>query len=181
MAAVPAGAANFLARFLGHRRLQGTVVELGAGVGLPGLTAACAGADVVLTERGPSKLDLLRLNCEENAKRIGACGGSARVEELVWGCGDDLGGGATADYVVGADLSYDADSIAPLVRTIVRLKERAATRRDGDSGGGCTALLAVDVRRSAACNLMLQSELAAGGLVVDTVVVEDNLEVWRAC
>ena len=50
----------------------------------------------------------------------------------------------------------------------------------GGGGGGGTMLLAVDVRRSAACNLLLQSELAAAGLAVDTVAAEDNLELWRA-
>eukprot|EP01065_Artemidia_motanka_P032472 TRINITY_DN39486_c0_g1_i1.p2 TRINITY_DN39486_c0_g1~~TRINITY_DN39486_c0_g1_i1.p2 ORF type:complete len:266 (+),score=101.02 TRINITY_DN39486_c0_g1_i1:90-887(+) len=91
------------------------VVELGAGVGVPGLSAAALGADeVVLTDIKP-QLPLLRRNAA-------LCGrGVVRVEELCWGDEDVADKFGRFDVVLCADVLFVDEAVPPLVDTIRRL------------------------------------------------------------
>ena len=78
--------ALLLAKVVWANRVQmrgASVLELGAGVGLPGMVAAAAGADVVLSDR--SSLQTVLRNCEATCKHNDL---RARV---VRGCGQAYG------------------------------------------------------------------------------------------
>lgn len=85
-----------------------TVLELGAGTGLPGIVAAALGARVVQTDNNKVALHL----AERNARRNDVS--SIERREADWTRWDDS---ATYDYVLGADILY-ADNLHPHVRRI---------------------------------------------------------------
>ncbi|KAJ4846830.1 hypothetical protein Tsubulata_004627 [Turnera subulata] len=114
--------ALFLSRWLAsshphHIDLQGKkVLELGAGVGLPGLAAARLGASrVVLTDIAPLLPVLLR-NVEVNG-----LGDRVEVKELSWGSDESLsriGGSGEFDVVLMSDVFFDQEEVAKLGRTL---------------------------------------------------------------
>ncbi|KAL2621506.1 hypothetical protein R1flu_001711 [Riccia fluitans] len=93
------------------------VVELGSGTGLPGLAAACLGAQVVLTDK-KALLPGLERNIIENrlSDRVS-------VQELEWGQSVDhlL---PPVDYVLMSDLLYNVDSMPALVKTVTELSDK---------------------------------------------------------
>ncbi|MBX9583312.1 MAG: methyltransferase domain-containing protein [Gemmataceae bacterium] len=84
-----------------------SVLELGAGVGLPGLVAAGVGARVVQTDRSELALALCRLNGERN----GAAGLECRLAD--WEAWSEAG---RYDWVLGSDVLYGATLHADLRR-----------------------------------------------------------------
>jgi predicted nicotinamide N-methyase len=105
-------------RFLFHFQDK-TVLELGAGAGLPGLTAALLGARrVVLTDIAPL-LPALVKNVEANGLQD-----RVEVRELVWGSDEfpsrpgELG---EFDLVLMSDLFYDPEEMAALAKTVKRV------------------------------------------------------------
>ncbi|KAL7164947.1 hypothetical protein ACSBR2_040775 [Camellia fascicularis] len=94
-----------------------TVLELGAGTGLPGLTAAALGASrVILTDVEPL-LPVLRKNVEANG-----LGDRVEVSRLVWGSEEELGDEvAVVDLVVMSDVFFDAEEAVALGRTLRRV------------------------------------------------------------
>ncbi|XP_021841105.1 uncharacterized protein [Spinacia oleracea] len=95
-----------------------TVVELGAGTGLPGLTASRLGARRVVLTDLPPLLPGLRNNVEVNGLddvRVEVC-------ELVWGA-DELPSQLNelqrgVDLVLMSDVFYDSSLMAPLAKTL---------------------------------------------------------------
>ena len=85
-----------------------SVLELGAGTGLPGIVAAAVGARVVQTDRHELALAL----CRRNGERNGA--GAVEYRQADWAAWDDA---RRYDWVLGSDVLY-ADSLHPLVRRI---------------------------------------------------------------
>lgn len=91
-------------------------LEVGAGCGLPGLTAAArSGCVVALTDGSELVLDLLRRTVDE-------LGSSAVVKSLLWGDRStaealvrDFG---HADFILGADVVAWPQSVEPLFQTI---------------------------------------------------------------
>ena len=96
----PSGVA--LARAVRARGVVGLrVLELGCGLGVPALTAALSGADVLATDWSPDAVDLLRRNAERNGARLEAAvsSWSRPARELA---------GAPWDLVLAADVLYEA-------------------------------------------------------------------------
>lgn len=87
------------------------VLELGAGVGLPGLVARAFNADVVQTDHAPEAIEL----CRRNAARNGICGIDARpLDWLRWA--DTTG----YDMIIGSDILYDVEAHAPVLAILER-------------------------------------------------------------
>jgi len=92
-------------------RVRGrAVVELGCGLGAVGLTAARAGADVTLTDREPEALELAADNARANGLAV-------QIVALEWSRVPDALVGRF-DVVLGADLAYERDALAPLTGAI---------------------------------------------------------------
>jgi predicted nicotinamide N-methyase len=105
--------------------LRGKVIaELGAGIGIPSLTAAYAcGATVVATDLVSDSLELLRLNAASAASTCSReCSGHITTAKLDWNASElppDMVG--RFDVVVGADVLYLASAVKPVLRTAAAL------------------------------------------------------------
>jgi predicted nicotinamide N-methyase len=98
-----------LARAVARRALSGRrVLELGCGLGLPGLSAAVGGARVTLTDWAPEAVVAARDNARRNA---------VDVEALVcdWRAPEVLVARAPWELVLLADVLYEARNVAPLL------------------------------------------------------------------
>ncbi|AMV35918.1 class I SAM-dependent methyltransferase [Planctomyces sp. SH-PL62] len=85
-----------------------SVLELGAGVGLPGIVAASLGARTVQTDREELALHL----CRRNAERNGAAAIESRLAD--WAEWSETG---RYDWILGADVLY-GDTLHPFLRRI---------------------------------------------------------------
>ncbi len=104
-----------LARVVARRSLSGRrVLELGCGLGLPGMVAAVGGARATLTDRAPEAVMAVR----DNAARNGVA-----PEALVcdWRAPAGLVARAPWDLVLLADVLYEARNVAPLLDLLPRL------------------------------------------------------------
>ena len=105
----------------GQLRIAGArLLELGAGVGLPGLLCGQLGADapsqVTLTDLSTQLVDCMQANAERNAKD-GAP--APKVAVLNW---DDRSADLDCDeydIIVGADLVYNPAHVTQLVQTVL--------------------------------------------------------------
>jgi predicted nicotinamide N-methyase len=101
----PSGIA--LARHVAELPLAGKrVLELGCGLGLPSLSAAAAGAEVLATDWAREALDLLRSNAAANELRL-------ETARLDWR--DDAPPGSPFDLVLAADVLYEDRNAEPLL------------------------------------------------------------------
>lgn len=88
------------------------VLEIGAGLGAPGLVAAARGANVTSTDGRTEALALIQKNADRN-------GLSIEVGQLDWSAPpDDLG---TFDLVLASDVLYEDG----MLRTVLRFAKRA--------------------------------------------------------
>ena len=93
-----------------------SVIELGAGAGLPGLTAARLGASrVVLTDVG-ALIPGLRKNVEANG-----LGDRVEVSQLVWGSDESTAELREFDVVLMSDVFFDAEEMAALAKTVKKV------------------------------------------------------------
>lgn len=106
-----------LAEWIAAADLSGaTVLELGAGLGLPGLAAAVLGSSRVVLTDAPPLLEGLRRNVEANG-----VGEKVEVRELRWGSdeaevfGSEVG---EVDVVLMSDLFYDPEEMGGLGRVL---------------------------------------------------------------
>lgn len=88
------------------------VLELGCGLALPSLAAACGGAAVTATDWAGDAVDLLRRNASRNGLRL-------RALPLRWDAEEALAG-EEFDLVLAADVLYEARNAAPLLRLLDR-------------------------------------------------------------
>ncbi|KAJ8907838.1 hypothetical protein NDN08_007942 [Rhodosorus marinus] len=100
------------------------VIELGAGVGLPGLAAASVGArKVYLCDRAEHEdvLALIQSNISLN-NHHDVC----EVRPLTWGCIDTklLAWTVKPDVILGSDLFYRTADFEPLLATLTALFEK---------------------------------------------------------
>jgi predicted nicotinamide N-methyase len=109
----PSGLA--LAQHVARLDLDGLrVLELGCGLGLPALSAALRGADVLATDWAEDAIELLQRNAERNGVFVHA----ARVR---WSDPEPLLRAAPWDLVLGADLLYEARNAEQLTALIPKL------------------------------------------------------------
>ena len=91
------------------------VLELGAGLGVPGLVAAALGAErVVLSDSRNEYLDVMRGNVEKNG--LGNC--TVALLDFTT-CLSEIE--AVFDVVLGSDIMYDVDSSATLPVALLQL------------------------------------------------------------
>ena len=96
------------------------VLELGCGVGLAGIAAVRAGAEVTMTDYDDDALLFARWNAGANLD--GAEGGRLKIRPRDW----RLAPPATYDVIVGADIVYERRHFQPLMTFF-----EAALRPDG--------------------------------------------------
>jgi len=104
-----------LARMVARRSLDGRrVLELGCGLGLPGLAAAAGGARATLTDWAPEAVVAARDNAARNA---------VDVEAFVcdWRSPDALVARGPWDLVLLADVLYEERNVEPLLDLLPRL------------------------------------------------------------
>ena len=89
-----------------------TVLELGAGTGLPGIVAASLGARVVQTDRHELALAVCRRNGERNRARPGVETIEYRIADWTQWADD-----ARYDFILGADVVY-GENMHPHLRRI---------------------------------------------------------------
>jgi predicted nicotinamide N-methyase len=85
-----------------------SVLELGAGIGLPGILAASLGGRVVQTDRDELALHL----CKRNGERNGA--GAIEYHLADW---TEWGDAGRYDWIIGSDILY-GESLLPYLRRI---------------------------------------------------------------
>jgi predicted nicotinamide N-methyase len=88
-----------------------SVLELGAGLGLPSLAAASAGADVTATDWYLDALEFIQASARENGLALA-------TKFLDWRHPPD---GAGFDCIIGADLLYERRHFEPILETVERL------------------------------------------------------------
>jgi predicted nicotinamide N-methyase len=86
------------------------VLDLGCGLGLPGLVAAALGATVVFVDREAAALDFVRASAARNGLRV-----SCRTADFT---ASDLG--EAFDVILGAEVVYDPQSYRPLCEFLDR-------------------------------------------------------------
>jgi predicted nicotinamide N-methyase len=114
-----------LARELDGEALRGRrVIELGCGLAVPSIAAARGGAIALATDRDPDPLELVARNARANDVVVE----TAKVE---WSDADELVERGPFDLVVGADVLYERQSVAPLLSLLPRLAPRALFAEPG--------------------------------------------------
>jgi predicted nicotinamide N-methyase len=99
------------------------VVEVGAGTGLLGMAAACAGASAVTVTDLPENVARMAVNIEANAEALEEAGARVVARALPWGDTDAAYDAAPegCDVVLGADLCYNPKLFDALLETLAEL------------------------------------------------------------
>jgi predicted nicotinamide N-methyase len=104
-----------LARELDGENLRGLrVVELGCGLGVPSITAARGGAEVIATDGDIDALGLVDRNAEANGVQV-------ETAAVDWADPDELVERGPFDLVLGTDVLYERPSVAMLLGLLPRL------------------------------------------------------------
>lgn len=117
-------AAIVLAKFIDHScrddnwLLGKNVLELGAGLGCVGMTAACFGANVLMTDL-ESAMPALNKNVKLNENHWQKSSGSVKTEIFEWG--KELPKNFTPDIVLLTDCVYYEESTKALLDTLEKL------------------------------------------------------------
>lgn len=98
-----------LARYLAGKALAGKrVLEVGSGVGISGLGAAAAGAEVLVTDNEPHALRLAKMNALRNGLALRAAAADWRDWPLR----------GRFDVVCGSDVTYEPAAFPALLRVL---------------------------------------------------------------
>jgi predicted nicotinamide N-methyase len=148
-----------------------TVLEVGAGVGLPGIVARAAGAAAVLqTDHVSEALALCRINAEAN--------GVAGIE-LAFANWDAWTDEHSYDVIIGSDIVYERSAHAALVAILERNLAAGGRALIADQGRQDTPLFIADLAARGWQSRQRQRTAPAlmpGG--ADTVTI-DIIELWR--
>lgn len=85
------------------------VIEIGCGLGLPGIVAALNGANVTMTDYLQEALDFARSNWQRNVE------GAFHGQLLDW---RDVSAVGKADVVLASDVAYESRSFEPLINAL---------------------------------------------------------------
>ena len=96
------------------------MVELGAGLGVPGLLAGRVCPNVLLTDHNPKVLNLLKTNIALNAASLVDGARGVSVLPLDWSAPPDA---PKARVVLGADVAYSETAVDALFDTVHRVLE----------------------------------------------------------
>ncbi|KAJ8764426.1 hypothetical protein K2173_006166 [Erythroxylum novogranatense] len=112
-----------LAEYVWQQRLRfsgSRVLELGAGTSLPGLVAAKLGLDVTLTDDSSKieVLDNMKKVCDLNKVKC-------KVLGLTWGVWDAAVFSLKPNFILGADVLYDASAFDDLFATVTFLLQNS--------------------------------------------------------
>ncbi|MGV3724650.1 MAG: class I SAM-dependent methyltransferase, partial [Actinomycetota bacterium] len=100
-----------LARYLSSLNLaKQRVIELGSGVGISGLGAALAGAEVLVTDNQPPALRLAMMNARRNRLPLRAAAADWRAWPVA----------AQFDLVIGSDVTYEPAAFDSLLLVLDR-------------------------------------------------------------
>ena len=123
------------------------VLELGCGTGVVGITLACLGADVTLTDIA-AIVPHTKHNIQCNQQLIRSGQGKAAEAALDWNSPSSSQSILAKQYdlLVGADLIYAAKDIGPLTDTLQRLRQHSL---------GCPLTIAHKIRSLPATNQLL--------------------------
>ncbi len=122
----PSGLA--LARALDARSLRGRrVLELGCGLGLPGITAARRGARVLATDWSPEAVSFAALNAKRN-------GAAIETAVCAWASPGLLLAGAPWDCVLAADVLYERRNAEVLLDLLPQLVDERGEVLMADPG-----------------------------------------------
>ena len=104
-----------LARELDREELRGLrVVELGCGLGIPSITAARGGAEVIATDGDIDALSLVKRNAVANDVEL-------ETAAVDWADPDELVERGPFDLALASDILYERPSIAMLLNLLPRL------------------------------------------------------------
>lgn len=124
----PAGLA--LARLLAEQDLSGRrLLEIGCGVGVSGLGAAAAGAEVLVTDNEPAAMRL----CAMNARRNGLSLRAAAADWRAWPVRGRF------DVIIGSDVTYEPTAFEALLRVLDSSLEPGGEVLLTEPGRGMTA------------------------------------------
>ncbi len=90
-----------------------TLLELGAGVGVCGLYAACLGFSAIITDNDPEALLFARINALQN-------GLGDKVEVLHLDMAGQSGLNRGTDYILGSEILYVEDLNRPLIKFLTK-------------------------------------------------------------
>jgi methyltransferase-like protein 23 len=147
-----------------------SVLELGAGVGFPGIVARAVGASVRQTDNLAQALTLCRVNAEQNG-----------VEgiELALANWDAWTETRTYDVIIGSDVIYERTAHAPLMAIVGRNLAPGGRVLIADPGRQDTPLFLAELAaagwKSARHKRMVPSMMPGGADTVDV----DIIELWR--
>jgi len=94
--------------------VEGRVLELGCGLGVPSLVAARRGAEVTAVDWSTDAIEVLRRNAVRNRVRLEA-------EVVDWGTPQRLVDRGPFDLVLAADVLYERRHVDPLIDLLPRL------------------------------------------------------------
>lgn len=118
-----------LSRVLRGRALHGRkVLELGCGMALPSIVAACGGARVLATDLQPDAMDAARHNAAVNGVQI-------ETMTLDWRAPEPALERGPWDLVVAADVLYEAHQVQTLLDVLVALRAPVLLGDQGRSPG----------------------------------------------
>ena len=158
------------------------LLELGSGTGLAGIAAACAGAQVRLTDL-QGALPLIRENVEANEALIAQRGGSVcEVLELDLNqTTDDSSAGEqpwcskglldSVDVILLADVTYHADLVQGAVRTAHRIILNSKTSTAAAAAAAPAAAAATTKTKSKSTTTTTTAEPPAPAPVTEVLVV----------
>ncbi|KAG2440146.1 hypothetical protein HXX76_004259 [Chlamydomonas incerta] len=105
-----------------------SILELGTGIGVAGLTLAAFGAHVLLTDL-PEMVPVSQRNVKKNVDLVRGAGGSAQVTALDWSSPPEELLNEPWEMIIGSDLVFDqasAELLAPLLARLLAGNPAAA-------------------------------------------------------